>query len=103
MALAKLRKAAGSLEPLLAVDGPTGVTSRTVLGVPVYVSPAVAAGTAWGVPRALAFLVIRSDTTIETSKHAFFTSDRVAVRAVMRCAFGFAHPQAVVKLHNVLP
>ncbi len=100
LVLAKVKKAAGSNEPLLGSD-PTAPTKRTVLGVPMFVSPAVTAGTLWAIPRDRVYLVLRDDTRIEVDHSVFFTSDRVAVKATMRVGFAFPHPQAIVKLSDV--
>ena len=52
----------------------------------------------WGIPRSYAYLVIRTGSEVETDKSVFFTSDRIAVRAKVRAAFGFPHPAAIVKI-----
>lgn len=46
LALAKVKQATGSNAPLLWQDA-TSATSRQILGVPLYVSAAVAANAAW--------------------------------------------------------
>lgn len=97
LTLAKLKKATGSNEPLLQPD-PTKPTRRTILGVPLYVSPAVAANVVWGIPGDRVFVVIRDDARIDVDGSVFFTSDRVAVRATMRVGFAFPHPAAIVKV-----
>lgn len=99
LVLAKVKKGAGSNEALLSND-PTAPTSRTILGVPMFVSPAVTAGTIWAIPRDRVFLVIRTDARIEVDSSVFFTSDRVAVKATMRVGFAFPHPQAIIKLYD---
>lgn len=97
LVLAKVKKATGSNEPLLGND-PTAPTSRTVLGVPLLVSPAVTPGTIWGIPRDRVHLVVRAGATVETDSSVFFTSDRVAVKATMRVGWGFPHAAALVKI-----
>ena len=97
LALAKLRDETGSNRPLLGVD-PTQPTRRVVAGVPLLVSPHVTAGTVWGLPQARVVVVIREPAEIETDSSPFFTSDRVAVRAILRVGFGFPHEAAVVKI-----
>jgi len=42
--------------------------------------------------------VLRADTTVVADGSAYFSSDRIGVRAVMRVAFGFPHPAAVGKI-----
>ncbi len=99
LALAKVKKASGSNEPLLGND-PTAPTSRTILGVPLYVSAAVTAGTVWALPRDRVYLVLRDDTRIEVDHSVYFTSDRVAVKATLRCGFAYPHPAAIVRLYD---
>lgn len=96
-ALAKLKKATGSLEPLLGNDV-TVPGRRTILGSPILASPAAPNNVVWGIPRSYAYLVIRTGSEVETDKSVFFTSDRIAVRAKVRAAFGFPHPAAIVKI-----
>ncbi|MEU2088050.1 phage major capsid protein [Nocardia beijingensis] len=95
--LAKLKEITGSNRPLLGPD-PSRPGARTVLGVPLLVSPYVTDGDIWGIPRAFAFTTLRRNTTLTISEHAYFSSDRVGVKATMRVAFGFPHPQAIVRI-----
>ena len=97
LALAKIRTASGSNEPVLGKDA-TSATGRQILGVPLLVSPFVAANTLWAIDGSRVWLVVREDATVEVDRSVYFTSDRVAVKAVMRAAFGFVHPQSVVKV-----
>lgn len=101
LALAQLKDetTTGSLRPLLAVD-PTQPSRRTIEGVPLLVSPAVVAGTIWGMPSSRVIVVRREDVTVETSGDVFFTSDRIAIRAVMRVGFGFPSHTSVVKVQT---
>jgi len=97
LALATIKQGTGSNQPVLGMDA-TAATSRSVLGVPLYVSQYVAANTLWAVDSSRVWLVVRDDATVEADRSVFFTSDRVAVKATMRAAFGFVHPSAVVKV-----
>jgi HK97 family phage major capsid protein len=97
LALAKVKEATGSNKPLLGAD-PTAATRRVVLGVPLRVSPAVAAGTVWGIPAERVMVVLRDDVRLESSSDAYFSTDRVGVKATMRVGFAFPHPAAVVKI-----
>ncbi len=97
LALAKVKQSTGSNQPVLGMDA-TSATSRQILGVPLYVSPYVAANTLWAVDASRLWLVVRDDATVEADRSVFFTSDRVAVKATMRAGFGFVHPQSVVKV-----
>jgi hypothetical protein len=42
--------------------------------------------------------VIRKGATVTADPSPFFTSDRTAVRTVMRAGIGWAHPAAVVRI-----
>ncbi len=97
LALAKVRTETGSNKPLLGADATTA-TGRMILGVPLLVSPFVAANTLWAIDSSRVWLVVRADASIEADRSVYFTSDRVAVRATMRAAFAFPHPQSVVKV-----
>lgn len=95
--MAKIKKATGSNEPLLGTD-PTAPTRRIIAGVPLLVSPAVSVGTVWGIPTDRVVAAIREDVSIERDDSAFFTSDRSAIRAIMRLTWLFPHPAAVQKI-----
>lgn len=100
LALGVLKTDSGtSNQPLLGQD-PTRATGRVALGVPILTSPAVETGVIWALPAARVTTVIRQDSQVETSSDAFFSSDRLAVRAIMRIAFGFGHPAAIVKINE---
>lgn len=100
--VAKLKKQDGSNEPLLTTDA-ASPTGRLIAGVPLVVSPYVTpkvspAPTIWGIPKARSFAVIRKDVTVDTDKSAFWTSDRIGVRAIARVAFGWPHEAALVEV-----
>lgn len=94
LALAKVKKATGSNEPLLTLDG----AERYVAGVQLRTSTAVEAGTLWGIPQSAAYLVVRDDADVQTDASVYFTSDRVAVRGKMRVGFAWPHPAAIQKI-----
>ncbi|WP_347057267.1 phage major capsid protein [Blastococcus sp. HT6-30] len=96
LALSTIKVGTGSQQTLL-----NGV--RSINGVPLLVSSAVAAGTVWGIPQDRVVVVVREDATIETDTSAFFTSDRVAVKAVMRVGFGFPHKAGLVRVSLSAP
>jgi HK97 family phage major capsid protein len=83
--------------PLLGPDA-TSPTKRSILGVPLYWSPYVQQQVIWLVSMTKAFVVMRNNTSVVTDNSAFFSSDRVGIRATMRCGFGFPHEQAVVRV-----
>ncbi|MFI6779106.1 phage major capsid protein [Nocardia sp. NPDC050412] len=95
--LAKIKEMTGSNKPLLGPD-PSRPGARTVLGVPLLVSPYVTDGDIWAIPQAFTFTTMRRDVTLDISTDAYFSSDRVAVKCSMRLAFGFPHPQAIVRI-----
>lgn len=97
LALAKIKQGTGSNQPVLGLDA-TSATSRSILGVPLLVSQYVASNTLWAIDGSRVWLVVREDATVVSDRSVFFTSDRVAVRATMRCGFAFPHPQSVVKV-----
>ncbi|MGA4690704.1 phage major capsid protein [Rhodococcus sp. AB351] len=99
LTMAKVKKATGSNEPLLGND-PTAPTKRTVLGVPLYSSPAVAAGDIWAIPRDRVQVVLREDVTLDVDASAYFSSDRIGVRATMRVGFAFPHQAAIIRLYD---
>lgn len=96
-ALAKLTTGTGSKMPLFGTGATNGI-ERNILGVPLRVSPYVLPGTAWGIPKSRAFTIIRRDVTVDVDRSAYFAYDQTGVRAVMRLAFGFVQPEAVVKI-----
>lgn len=92
-----LKSASGANTPLLGIDATNG-TARQVLGIPLLVSPKVAAGTIWGVSAPRNYTIVRNDVQLVADSSVFFTSDRVAVRATMRVGFGYPTPKAVAKI-----
>lgn len=97
LAMAKVRDAAGSNRPLLGADG-TMASQRMVRGVPILVSAAVGPNTCWALDASRCLMVVRQDAEIIADRSVFFTSHRVAVRAIMRAGFGFVHAASVVKI-----
>jgi len=67
--LAQLKDQDGSNRPLLGTD-PTQPTRRLILGVPLYVSPAVAVGTVWGIPQDRTLIVTRERPGSSQGHHA---------------------------------
>ncbi|WP_170127318.1 phage major capsid protein [Kineococcus rhizosphaerae] len=102
LALATLKATTDGVTPLLAPD-PTRAASRTIEGVPLLVSPAITPGTVYGIDKAVTYLVMREDTRVEVDGSRFFTSDEVAVRAVMRASFGFADPGRIARIAYPTP
>ena len=99
LALSTLKQfsTAGSNVPLLQAD-PTQPVTRSISGVPLYSSPAVAADIVWAIPQQHSMFVLRQDASVVTDGSVMFTSDRTAIRATLRVGFGFTYPLAVVKI-----
>ncbi|MGV0778903.1 phage major capsid protein [Mycolicibacterium elephantis] len=97
LALSKVKKQTGSNEPLLGYDA-AAPTQRQVLGVPLIPCPAVGAGDVWAIPQAKVLVVLRDDVRLEVDRSAYFSSDRVGIKATMRIGFAFPHPAALVRL-----
>jgi HK97 family phage major capsid protein len=95
--LSMLKEQTGSNKHLLSPD-PTSPTKRTISGVPLFVSPAIADGIVWAIPSAHVVVAIRTDAAVETDRSVYFTSDRTAIRATLRVGVGFTHPAAVTKI-----
>lgn len=73
-------------------------STDSAAGVPVISTRHAAAGTIWMVDASQIYTVLREDTTLAVSRDAYFTSDRIAVRATVRVAWGFITPAALVKI-----
>lgn len=97
LTLAQLKESSASNRPLLGAD-PSNPTRRALQGVPMLVSPAVTAGTVWGIPSNRAVIVRRNDVDLQVDRSAYFTSDRTAIRATMRVGFAFTQPAAIQKI-----
>ncbi|UEA33491.1 phage major capsid protein [Mycobacterium avium subsp. avium] len=99
MALAKLKVGADYNLPLLQPD-PTKPGQRQILGIPLLTSPYVTTtnNVVWGISQSQAFMVVRETAEVESDRSVFFTSHRVAVRAIVRLGFGFPNPPTLVKI-----
>ncbi|WP_020077203.1 phage major capsid protein [Cryocola sp. 340MFSha3.1] len=96
-ALAKLKQGQGSNLPLFGTGAANGI-QRDVLGVPLHVCQYMTPGTAWGIPKARTFTVLRQDVTIDVDRSRYFEFDQTAIRAVLRIGYGFPHAEALVKI-----
>lgn len=97
LAVSTLKKQADSIEPVLNMNV-SRPGAQSVFGVPLLRSPAVPAGTIWGIDPKYAKLILRKNVDIDESEHAAFTRDAVLIRAVMRLGFGFPHPKALSRI-----
>lgn len=95
--LAQLKEQNGSVRNLLTYN-PNDASVLTLDGVPMFTSTAITAGTVWGIPSDRVIVGINDQVRVDQSKDALFSSDRIAVRAVLRVGFAFTQPQAIVKI-----
>jgi HK97 family phage major capsid protein len=98
--LAKLKEATGSAKPVLAdpATGPSGDMARSVAGVPVRVTPAVADGEAWLVDGSRVAAVVRLDGQVRADASARFTSDSLVLRVITRIDFGVPYAGTVARI-----
>jgi HK97 family phage major capsid protein len=89
--LAVLKEATGSNKTLL--DDP-----RSPLGRPATVSKKATPGVIYGIPAPRVITVLREDVEVAVNDAAFFTSDRIAIRATMRVGFGFPDEAAITRI-----
>ncbi|MEV3932705.1 phage major capsid protein [Streptomyces sp. NPDC049944] len=78
-------------------SGTDGI-NRSILGVPVKVSPYVDVNTILVYDASELYAVIRKDAAFETSSDAGFFKDGIGARAIMRAAVAVPNAAAVVKL-----
>lgn len=95
-----LKEATGSLKPLLAesAGSPTGSVRRSILGVPVWLSPFQPAAEVLAYDASEVFAVWRSDAAFEVSQTFGFLKDGQAVRAIARAAVAVPNPAAVCRI-----
>lgn len=91
-------KAGSALNTSLLSPDPTSPTGRSILGRPVFVTPSVPNGVVYGIDRTRTYLIVREAATVEADSSPFFSSDRTAIRAVIRACPGFAHPASSVRI-----
>ncbi|MEN8653758.1 phage major capsid protein [Streptomyces sp. 21So2-11] len=98
--LMALREHTGSLKPLLSesAGSPTAGIQRSILGVPVWLSPYLAPTDILVYEAAQIYAVWRRDAAFETSSDSGFFSDGVGIRAIGRAVIAVPNSQAVVKL-----
>lgn len=99
--IATLKEGTASARNLLAAvpEGDTTGIVATIDGIPLRTSTAVTADTVWSIPQDRVVLGIREDVQINVSDQVFFSSDRVAIRATARVAFGYLHQASIVKVN----
>ena len=95
--VANIKETSTSAKRLLQPDA-TAAGILQIDGIPMLTSPEVTPGTIWGIPVGRAVIGVRQDVDVRADTSAFFTSDRVAIRATLRAAFAFSHPAAVTRI-----
>ncbi|MGV2385156.1 MAG UNVERIFIED_CONTAM: phage major capsid protein [Thermobifida fusca] len=97
--LLTLKDESGSNRPLLGVDA-TSPTRRTILGVPLFVSPHVedTDNLVWGIPQSRSLVIQREGAELAVDRSVYFTSDRIAIRGIMRLTFAFPDEAAIQKI-----
>jgi HK97 family phage major capsid protein len=95
--LSEIKLASGWNAPLLGPDA-SSPTKRSILGVPLFWSPFIEEGLVWLLSQAKSFVVMRQDTSVVTDTSAFFSSDRVGIRATMRVSPCWPHQAAVIRI-----
>ncbi|GAA3579819.1 hypothetical protein GCM10022197_41800 [Microlunatus spumicola] len=92
-----MKEGTGTAKPLITPDV-TQPSRRTIGGVPVLASPAVAANVIWCIPRPRVVVALRKNAELKVDESAFFSSDRVGIRVVMRLGWGFTHNATITKI-----
>lgn len=95
--ISSLKEGTSSNRPLLGTDV-TQPGARQLLGAPLVTSPNVAADTVWGIDPTFSQLIIRKDAEVLADSSVYFSSDRVAIRGIIRAGFAFAHPGSIAKV-----
>ncbi len=86
------------IERALLQSDPTAPSARVVSGIPLVTSPAVGNDIVWAIPKSRVIVALRQGTTVEPDRSVFFTSDRTAVRAIVRVSWGFVDPASITKI-----
>ncbi|CAN5904110.1 hypothetical protein BH23ACT2_BH23ACT2_28400 [soil metagenome] len=102
LTLSTLKTADGASSPLLGVDAVNG-TARMALGVPIRVARHLPDDVAWGLDASAIYSVLRADVVVDVDRSAFFTSDRLAVRAICRVGIGFVNEARLVRVDLTPP
>jgi len=95
-AISKIKASTGSEVPLIGAPGADAVV-RSLMGVPVVVDSAIAAGTLLVIDStAIASAV--GDVRVMSSEHAYFTSDSIGLLCSWRIGWGVTDPDRIVKI-----
>jgi hypothetical protein len=73
-----------------------------ILSIPLLTCPSVTTtqSPVWGIAAQYSYMVVREAAEVESDRSVFFTSDRVAVRAIVRLGSGSPTRRAWVKIHT---
>ncbi|MFD8112515.1 phage major capsid protein [Streptomyces microflavus] len=98
--LMALREASGSLKPLLSesAGSPTAGIQRTILGVPVWISPFMPGTDVLTYEADQICAIWRKDAGFQVSDQFGFLKDGTAVRAIARAAIAVPNASAVCKI-----
>lgn len=98
--IAVLKEGSTSARNLLASvpEGDNSGIVASIDGIALRTSTAVTEGTIWAIPNDRVILGIREDVNIQVSDQVFFSSDRIAIRATMRAAFGYLDQGSIIKV-----
>ncbi|WP_045821993.1 phage major capsid protein [Williamsia herbipolensis] len=97
-ALATLKTSAGSNVTLLQAS-PTEAAQLRVAGLPVILTDALPANTAYVTDASKVLIGVRtSDVQIDVDQSVFFSSDRAAIRATLRVGVAYPAPTAIVRI-----
>ncbi|MBE1551847.1 hypothetical protein GGC64_005934 [Mycobacterium sp. OAS707] len=66
--------------------------------MPLITSPTIGDDIIWAIPGNRVVVAMRSDTSVTTDTSASFSSDRTAVRGIIRVSWGFTDPAAIAKI-----
>lgn len=97
-ALAKVTVGTDFRTPLLGSVAASPEVGRTLLGAPLLISDQQPAGTAYAIDSSVAHLCVWDGTEVVADQSAYFTSDRLAIRAKMRCNFAFCHEPGIATI-----
>ncbi|ODU14002.1 MAG: hypothetical protein ABS80_21255 [Pseudonocardia sp. SCN 72-51] len=96
--LAKITVGDDRRAPLFGSVTGTLDAGRTLLGAPLLISDQQPDGIAYAVDSTTAHLCTWSGTEVVADTSAYFTSDRLAIRAKMRTAFAFVHEPGIATI-----
>ena len=97
LSVLKANPGVGSNVPLLQND-PSVPAGRVINGAPLLVSAALTGSVVWAIPQNRVTFVLREGITVEKDASVFFTSQRVALMATVRCGWKVLDELAISKI-----